>query len=181
MEIIDLYDAERRKTGQTMVRGAKVPEGCYRMVVHICIFNNKGEMLIQLRTETKDSWPGVWDISVGGSSQTGDTSRSAAHRELLEELGLDVDFENIRPALTINFKEGFDDYYVLNMEPELERLTLQAEEVQRVRWADMEDVFALIDNGEFIPYQKPLIELLFAGGGRRTDGALMRRRVDWTY
>ena len=166
MEIIDLYDAERRKTGQTMVRGAKVPEGCYRMVVHICIFNSKGEMLIQLRTETKDSWPGVWDLSVGGSSQTGDTSRSAAHRELQEELGLDVDF---------------DDYYVLNMEPELERLTLQAEEVQRVIWADMEDVFALIDNGEFIPYQKPLIELLFAGGGRRTDGALMRKRVDWTY
>ncbi len=181
MEIVDLYDIDRTLTGETMERGSKVPIDRYRMVIHICIFNSEGRMLIQQRTETKDSWAGMWDVSVGGSSQTGDSSRQAAHRELLEELGLNVDFERIRPAITVNFKEGFDDYYIINMDPELEALRLQPEEVQTVKWADMEEVFALIDSGEFIPYQKPLIELLFAGGGRRTDGALMRQRPEWTY
>ena len=181
MEIIDLYTKDRIPTGKTMVRGTKVPEGYYRMVVHICIINSEGKMLIQLRTETKDSWPGMWDLSVGGSSQTGDSSADAAHRELLEELGLDVDFSDKRPALTINFKDGFDDYYILNAEPDLDSLRLQPEEVQRTKWADAQEIYDLIDSGDFIPYQKALIELLFAGGTRRSDGALAKKNPDWTY
>ena len=50
-EIIDLYDVNREHTGLTAVRGEKLPEGTYRMVVHVCIFNNKGEMLIQKRAD----------------------------------------------------------------------------------------------------------------------------------
>ena len=42
------------------------------------------------------------------------------------------------------------------------------EEVQAVRWAEKEEILAMIDAGTFIPYHKPLIELLFA----------MRERAD---
>lgn len=47
MELWDLYDIDRRKTGETHVRGVDVPEGRYHMVVHVVIFNSRGEMLIQ--------------------------------------------------------------------------------------------------------------------------------------
>ena len=43
MEILDLYTADREKTGRTMVRGEETPAGCYRLVVHVCIFNDKGQ------------------------------------------------------------------------------------------------------------------------------------------
>ena len=46
MELFDLYTADRVKTGRTMVRGGQTPEGFYRLVVHICIFNPEGKMLI---------------------------------------------------------------------------------------------------------------------------------------
>lgn len=83
------------------------------------------------------------------------------HRELSEELGLDIDFVSIRPKLTVNFDEGFDDYYLICRDVELSELRFQAEEVMDARWADLSEVFALMDSGEFIPYMKSFIALLF--------------------
>ena len=42
------------------------------MVVHVCIFNSKGEMLIQKRADDIVRWPGYWDVSVGGGASAGD-------------------------------------------------------------------------------------------------------------
>ena len=91
MELWDLYTKEREKTGKTMMRGEAVPDGYYRFVVHICIFNDNGEMLIQKRQPFKSGWSGLWDVSVGGSAIAGDTSSQAAARELREELGAEVE------------------------------------------------------------------------------------------
>ena len=107
MELFDLYTAEREKTGKTMVRGEPVPEGFYRLVIHVCIFDKAGRMLIQQRQPFKEGWPDRWDISVGGSAVAGDSSRSAAERETMEELGLSIDLTDVRPSLTIYFERGF--------------------------------------------------------------------------
>ncbi|MCG4775257.1 NUDIX domain-containing protein, partial [Lawsonibacter sp. DFI.5.51] len=69
------------KTGETMVRGSKFKENTYLLVVHVCIFNLEGKMLIQQRQPFKDVWPNMWDITVGGSAVSGDTSQLAAERE----------------------------------------------------------------------------------------------------
>ena len=161
MEIFDLYTAEREKTGKTMVRGEPVPEGFYRLVVHVCIFHPDGRMLIQQRQPFKSGWSNFWDVSVGGSAVSGDSSRSATERETLEELGLSIDLSEVRPTLTIHWEHGFDDYYVLTMPVDLQALRLQYEEVQKVRWATLEEILQMIGDGQFIPYEKSLIELLF--------------------
>ena len=161
MEVFDLYDCARRPVGKTMIRGTKTPAGCYRLVVHVCIFNSKGEMLIQQRASCKDSWANMWDVSVGGSVIAGETSQAGAHRELLEELGLDVDFSGLVPALTTTFTGGFDDIYILNMDLDPAGLTLQKEEVQAARWASEEEVLDLIASRRLLPYNSHLIQLLF--------------------
>lgn len=157
----DAYDIDRHLTGRSYFRGEKGENGDCRMVIHVCIFNSKGEMLIQQRQPWK-SWGEYWDITVGGCAVTGETSRDAAHRELFEELGLDVDFAGVRPHFTINFDGGFDDMYILNMDVDLSSLRLQPEEVKAVRWAKEDDVLALIDEKKFIPFFKTLISHMFA-------------------
>ena len=149
MEILDLYTADREKTGKTMVRGEETPAGCYRLVVHVCIFNDKGQLLIQQRQPFKEGWPNKWDISVGGSAVAGDTSRMAAERETREELGLELDLSNVRPIITVHWENGFDDYYVLTQNVDLDSLHLQPEEVQAVRWAEMDEILQLIDEDQF--------------------------------
>ena len=161
MELFDLYTEDRVRTGRTMVRGTKVPEGLYRLVVHVCIFDHEGRMLIQQRQPFKQGWSNYWDLTVGGCAVAGDTSRTAAEREVREEIGLELDLSDIRPSLTLNFDGGFDDYYVLTQEVDPSSLHLQEEEVQAVRWAAQEEILRMIDDGLFIPYEKSLIGLLF--------------------
>ncbi len=162
MEIWDLYTDERVKSDKTMIRGDRVPDGYYRIVVHICIFNERGEMLIQRRQPFKKGWPGMWDVSVGGSAVAGDDSRRAAERELREELGLEWSFEGIRPMLTVNFHGGFDDVYLIRRNVDIASLTLQPEEVAEAKWASLSEILGMIDDGRFIPYDKNVISAFFS-------------------
>ena len=161
MELFDLYDSQRRLTGETMVRGDRVPDGRWRLVVHICVFNSAGQLLIQQRQPFKEGWPNLWDVTVGGAVRAGETSQEGARRELQEEVGLDVDFSGMAPAVSTTFTGGLDDLYILHMDPALSDLRLQESEVQAVRWAGREEVLAMLDDGTFIPYGKPFIEYLF--------------------
>ncbi len=161
MEIFDIYDINRAKTGKTIPRGEQLKDGEYHTVVHVCLINSAGQMLIQQRQPFKQGWSNMWDITVGGSCVSGETSQEGAHREVLEEIGLDINFEGVRPALTINFDVGFDDIYVLPYDCEISELKLQETEVQAAKWASKEEIFRMLDSGEFIPYHKCLIELLF--------------------
>ena len=161
MELWDLYDRDRMPTGETHRRGEPVPAGRYHTVVHVVIFNTQGEMLIQQRQPFKEGWPNMWDVTVGGSAVAGDTSRTAAEREVLEELGLRIDLSDELPKLTLPFDCGFDDIYTLVQDVDLSALSLQESEVQAVRWAGLEEVLSMIDNGTFIPYCRPLMEYLF--------------------
>ncbi len=162
MELWDLYDADRQPLGKTFERGKEMHPGQLHIVVHICVFNEKNEMLIQHRQPFKDGWPNRWDLSAGGSALCGETSRPAAQRETAEEIGIQYDFADERPFLTIHFDCGFDDYYIIHphvVDPA--SLVLQESEVQAVRWASCDEVLRMIDNEEFIPYRKNLIKLLF--------------------
>ena len=134
-ERFDLYDVNRNRTGKTLERGNKVPEGYYRLVVHVCIFGSDGRMLIQKRQPFKSGWAGMWDVTAGGSAQAGDTSQQAASRELKEEVGIDYDLTGIRPAMTIYFDGGFNDIYTINMDVDIDSLELQTAEVEQVKWA----------------------------------------------
>ena len=161
VEYLDMYDEDRRPTGETVERFGGFPDGGLHMVVHVCIFDRRGRMLIQRRQETKAAWPDRWDLSAGGCALAGETSRQAASRETREELGFDPALEGVRPALTVNFSRGFDDLYLIERDVDVQNLRLQAEEVMDVRWAAREEVLQMIDAGAFIPYRKSLIELLF--------------------
>ncbi len=161
MEYWDIYDINRKKTGETMLRGSDFAVGAYHLVVHICIFNEKGEMLIQQRQPFKEGWPNMWDITVGGSAVTGDSSQKAAERELFEELGVEVNLNGIRPKLTVNFDRGFDDIYLIEKNIKISDLRFQYEEVQNAKWASREEILEMIEKKEFIPYFPSLINLLF--------------------
>ncbi|MBQ3706894.1 MAG: NUDIX domain-containing protein [Clostridia bacterium] len=163
MERWDLYDQNRIKTGEIAVRGgAPIPPGRYHVVVHAAVFNSEGEMLIQKRQPWKEVFPGFWDITCGGSSQAGEDSPTAIWREVREEVGLDLDaLRHGRAVFTVNFGNGFDDYYIAKSDTPAEDLVLQESEVAEARWAPREEILSMIGDHTFIPYHPALIELLF--------------------
>lgn len=161
MEKHDIYDMYRSKTGKTTERGKPLDAGEYRLAVTACIFNAKGELLVQQRQPFKDDWANMWDFTAAGSAISGETPQTAIERELFEELGLTVNLQGIRPHLTVNFKGGFNDFFLLEREVDLSELCLQYEEVQAVRWAGREEVLAMIEKGEFISYYPGLVDFIF--------------------
>ena len=161
MEIMDLYDKNRQPLNETAVRGTALPEGKYRIVVHLCIFNEKDEMLIQQRQSTKGIFPDLWDITAGGQVSAGETSSQSVERELSEELGIDIDMSDMRARFTMNFSDGFDDVYLIRKNVDICTVKIQEEEVQAVKWASETEILDMIGCGDFIPYHESYIHLLF--------------------
>ncbi len=172
-ELWDIRDQNRNLTGKTMLRGDEIPPGMYHLVVHVCLFNAAGEMLIQQRQPFKHGWPNMWDISVGGSATTGDSSQDAAERECLEEIGYALELHGEPPAMSFTDGNVHDDYYILRRDIDLTKLQLQYEEVQAVKWASLAEILEMIDAGTFIPYRKCFFTLLF----EMRDGRGTRSRL----
>lgn len=151
-ELWDIYTKDRQKTGRTHRRGDEMQEGDYHLVVHVCIFNSKNQLLIQKRQPFKKGWPNMWDMTAVGSALQGESSAQAAEREVYEEIGLKLDLSGRRANFSVSFAEGFDDYYLLEQDVEISSLRLQEEEVQDVRWVTREEAAEMQRQGIMIPY-----------------------------
>jgi isopentenyl-diphosphate delta-isomerase type 1 len=85
-EIFDVVNEQDEVIGQE--RRSEVHRlGLRHRAVHMFVFNAKGELFLQKRSMSKDTFPGVWDSSSSGHLDTGETYDACAVRELREELG----------------------------------------------------------------------------------------------
>ena len=66
MEYFDVLDENGNKTGETKLRSEVHRDGDWHRTVHIWVFNRQGEVLLQRRCATKDSYPNMLDISCAG-------------------------------------------------------------------------------------------------------------------
>ncbi|MCR5070216.1 MAG: NUDIX domain-containing protein [Prevotella sp.] len=60
-------------------------------VVHLHVFNSKGELYLQHRAAWKEVQPDKWDTATGGHVDYGETVNEALAREVYEEIGLRPD------------------------------------------------------------------------------------------
>lgn len=161
MELWDVYDKDRNKTNQTIEAQNKLAKDQYRLIIHVCIFNSDNKMLIQKRHDNKTIYPNVWDVSVGGGVMANEDSHTAAEREVLEELGYKLSLKDQRVALTFNFDDGFDDFFLIKQDPDIKKLTIQKDEVVDVMWASRDEILKMLEKDLFLPYHQSVIELLF--------------------
>jgi len=67
----------------------------YKKSSAVLVFNDRGELALQLRAVNDSSFPAHWDFSAGGGIDSGEDSKLSAERELGEELGVDANVEFI--------------------------------------------------------------------------------------
>ena len=91
-EIFDVCDEHDAVVGQAP-RSVVHAQNLLHRAVHIWVLNSAGEMLLQLRSQTKDQYPGCYTSSASGHLDSGEDYETAAIRELQEELGLSGDLE----------------------------------------------------------------------------------------
>src|SRR5512136_1528088 len=86
-EMLDLVDDADRIIGRAPRRRVRA-ENLLHRGVGILVFNTAGELYVHQRTETKDVFPGMYDMFVGGAVGSGESYDAAASREVGEELGI---------------------------------------------------------------------------------------------
>lgn len=153
MELWDIYDKFRSKKGYIHERGKRFKTGEYHLVVHVWIMNDKGEYLIQKRQAWKHGFPNMWEGSAGGSVIASESSKEAALREVKEEIGIDLEENNLERIFSIKFKHGFDDIWFIKQNIDINDVVLQHEEVAEVKWASIDEIREMYDRGEFIPFK----------------------------
>lgn len=162
MEYIDVYDASHNRIDKVVTRDTLPIPGERYLVVHICIFNAQGEMLIQRRHPLKDRYGGCWDVSAGGFALHGEDSVIAILREAREELGISLTAEDISFILTAEFSHVLDDFYYTKYDIPLSDVKAAADEVTEVAWASKQEILHMIRSGEFVDYHPEIIQLAFA-------------------
>lgn len=87
-EVFPEVDAEGKVIGQ--MSRAEAHSGTKRLhpVVHLHLFNSRGDLYLQHRAKWKDVQPDRWDTATGGHFDYGETPQEALAREVLEEIGL---------------------------------------------------------------------------------------------
>ena len=154
-EYWDVYDARRRPTGAILPRGVSIPGDAYALAVNVWIRNPAGQWLMTRRAPGK-SEPLKWEPP-GGHVLAGEDSRSAAVREVLEEVGLALDpkagrlFASYRRREVCWENPGFLDIWVFEADPPISALVPREGEVTEAKWAFSTEILHMIDGGEFVP------------------------------
>ena len=143
MEYLDLYDKNKKITGDIIVRThdkANVPNNKYINIVLVFIKNCEDKFLLQLTSKEKDSVI----ATTGGHVKSGQTSIEAILCEIEEELGLKIDDNEVEYVGTYKRKFAFVDVYYLNKNVDIIDITLQKEEVESVKWYTVDEINDLI-------------------------------------
>lgn len=159
-ELWDVYNKDRERIGKLHRRGDLLDEGEYHLVVHIWLRNNKGEFLLTKRAPNK-GFPHMWETT-GGSALAGDSSSDAAIREVKEETGLTLDADRGTIIYQYSGTDYHEDVWLFEQDFSLDDVVLQEGETCDKMYASSDDIRALKENGQLVPYQyvDRLLEIL---------------------
>ncbi len=158
MELWDIYDENKQRTGRTMQRNDwHMQPGDYHLTVLGIVQHTDGRFLITRRVMTKAWAPGWWEVS-GGAAQAGENSADAVKREIFEETGLDVN--DWKGGYLFSYKrenpdEGdnyFVDIYRYKGDFAEQDICLQQEETNGYMLATLEEIQAIANDGKFLHY-----------------------------
>ena len=88
-EIFDVVNDHNEVIGR-QTRSEVHGLGLKHRAVHVLVFNARGQIFLQKRSMTKDTFPGVWDSSASGHLDCGEDYDACAIREVREEIGLEL-------------------------------------------------------------------------------------------
>ena len=156
MEKRDLYNRYKENTKFTILKEQETPDNYYTLVVTVLIQNSKDEILIQKRSKQKGGKYGF----ISGHPKSGETSLQAVIIEAKEEMNIDIKNEKVQFFHTEKGKNAFYDFYYLEKDIDIHKLTLQKEEVQDAEWMTIEEIEQLINVGGFFENHIEAVEII---------------------
>lgn len=154
MEYLDILDEKGEFTNKTASREECHEKGYWHRAVYCFIFNSNGDVLLQKRSASKKLWPNLWDVTAGGHVLAGEFGEQALIREVKEELGIDIESENIRYLVGSSstniqgniINNHYNECYIVTKDVDIKDVKLQSEEVSEIKWISREEIIDRINN-----------------------------------
>lgn len=154
-EILDLYDRNMQRTGQTVRRGERMSEGRYLLLVSIMTVNRSGEILVTRRAPEK-RYAGRWEIT-GGCVQAGETAAEGARRELQEETGIRVQTKDLTACGVAQRSGYFHAFFLVHRDISAEDVQLQPGETDAAKWVTPAEFLEMAEQRMMIPHHVPMV------------------------
>ena len=139
MELFDIVDKDRNPLGYTKERHEELLDNEYNVGVELWNFYNKRLLLTQ-RAPNK-SHPGEWEVP-GGCSQTKETSDDTIKREIMEEIGYNLN-NNYKLIGSSLYKQHYVDLFKSNIDIDINKCVLQENEVSGIRYVTRDEFLEL--------------------------------------
>lgn len=143
-EYFDLCTINRKSLGRKCVRGSKLNENEFHVVVMAVLLNSDHEVLLTKRSPEKIA-AGMWECTAG-SVLAGESSKEAIKREIQEELGIFVEIKGY-PISEYREDDALFDIWTANIDVEIEDLVLQKKEVAEAKYATLNEIKEMIESG----------------------------------
>lgn len=148
-EMFPLVDEEGNITGAATRGECHNGSKLLHPVVHLHVFNSRGELYLQKRPAWKDIQPGKWDTSVGGHVDLGESVETALRREVREELGI-TDFTPER-LMHYVFESARERELVFVHKTVYDGPVLPSDELDGGRFWSIEEIKSNFGKGIFTP------------------------------
>jgi len=156
-ELVDIVDDDDRVI-DTVPRSVMRAENLRHRAVFVLVRSSRGEVLIHRRSETKDVWPGQWDLAVGGVVAAGEGYDVAAFREVAEELGVTIAAGGLEPLGAGSFADP--DVRLVGRVYQLVHdgpFTFSDGEVVEARFVGLAELEARLARDPFLPDSRALV------------------------
>jgi len=165
-EILDLVDDRDRVIGTVRKRDTDGDPSLIHREVAILV-HRRGELLWQLRSAAKRVMPLTWDVACAGHVGAGEGPEAAAHRELREELGVDLELTALERRLVRQSNETYFAHVFAGAAPDGLEPTIDPDEVAAIEWCDEAGYRGSLAGGRaFSPIARELAEAFWAGRWR---------------
>ena len=154
-EILDLYDKNGVRTGETLIRGTKVPAGRRVLLVSIVTVNSSGEILLTRRAKEK-TFAHCWE-NTAGCVQSGETAAQGAVRELFEETGIQAAESELELRGTASGADYIHAFFLVRKDVPLSAIRLLAGETDAAKWVQPAEYLRLAAVKQAIPVQASLL------------------------
>jgi 8-oxo-dGTP diphosphatase len=150
MEIWDAYDVAGVKQKFDLIRDEKIPEGYYHLVSEVVIVNQNKYYLAMQRDLSK-TFPGLYEVSVGGSVLKEETSEEAALRETKEETGIHITLAKLKYIYISEAQQTIYHCYLVHIDISFDSVVLQKGETMGYQWVDKKNIINFLNSGQHVP------------------------------
>ena len=158
MEYLQVFDINQNMLDEKILRSNKrnIEDNKYFMIILNIIENDEGKLLIQLTSKEKDS---VYALT-GGHVEVKEDGLTTCLRETKEELGITLNKDEVKLIGTKILPKIILNVYYTKKNIDINKLTLQTSEVEKVCWMTLEDINKLKEENKLRQSNIPAFEML---------------------